>query len=247
MTEKKFVKSFFSQPDKKNRIDVLIGRNYQNIGVHYNDTEVALFASSDDLIRTKELSTPDGSIIHLTYLPATMEFEVILNGDQIDDSVTSPEKVLARLKIPYLAGIFWYFVVLAFSLRFSALGSVTFSEILSNPFSGEVFYFITSSFVVFVALITGLVLLRRGSMFLYQIVFSLVALDLLYGLLYQVIALLFLSGGLKLVFLVAVLFSLAFKAGILIAMVKNWKQFKRFATIKKNPKARFDAALVDQG
>jgi hypothetical protein len=246
MSEQKFIKTYYSQPDKKHKVDVLIGRNYRNIGVNYDDQEVAMFNSSDDLLEAKEIITPDNAVIHLTYIASTMEFEVVLDGQQIDDSVTSPKKVLASLKTPYFAGIFWYLVVLIFSLRFSSLGSVSMNDIISNLFSADVFYFITSSFIVFASLIVGMIFLPRGSAVLYRTVFILVALDLGYGLFYQLIVFFFLPGGIKILFFIAVLFSVGFKAGILVVMIKNWSKFNRFSAIKKDPKARLSPDLLDQ-
>jgi hypothetical protein len=229
MEEKKFTKSYLSLPDKLNKVDILIGRGYRNLEVHYNGKKAAEFANSDILEKSQEINF-EGQIIHVRYLPKTMEFEIFLNGVQIDDSVTSPKKVLTALQIPFIAGVTWYLVIILFSMRIISPTLAARGGLFANLLSRDVLYYFTSSVIVILFVVAGWLLLKKGSQMLYLAVMIVIGIDLVYGLVYQIMAVMLLSGGFKLLFVIGVLTSLAAKITMLLFMFKNWNKFKSFAT-----------------
>ncbi|MBK9191235.1 MAG: hypothetical protein IPM77_06805 [Crocinitomicaceae bacterium] len=228
MEEKKFTKSYYSQPDRLQKVDILIGRGYKNLEVHFNGKKAAEFANSDILEQSQEINF-DGHIIHVRYLPKTMEFEIFLNGTQIDDSATSPKKVLNSLQIPFIVGIVWYLVIILFAMRIISPLMAFRGGVLANLLSAEVFYYITSSTIVIASVIGGWIFLKNGSSNLYLFVMIVVSMDLIYGLIYQILAISIMPGQFKLLLILGVLTSLIAKSTILFFMIRNWTKFKTYA------------------
>lgn len=243
---KKFFKTYYALPDKRDRIDVVFERGYQNIAVRFNQNEVASFKNAGSLLEAKEITTPEGRLIHLRFLKDTTDFEVFLDGIQIDNSETSPKKVIANLNWPIYLSLSWYGIVLIFSFFYAR---PLFDLIRYNPWSlltnMAVFYMVTSTILAVIVLLTALIFLRKGSTALYLIAMIVVIADLAMGAIYQLGMMFLVSGSVKMVFIFALLIPFLFKYAAVSSFVRNWKKFKQFSHMQSLQNRKSDPALID--
>ncbi|MBI3133863.1 MAG: hypothetical protein HYZ14_04230 [Bacteroidetes bacterium] len=243
---KKFFKTYFGIPDKQNRVDVGFERGYRNIVVRFNGNDVALFNSAADILTTREITTPDNRLIHLKFLRESTDFEVFLDGIQIDNSETSPKKVIAHLKWPIYISMSWYIIVLLFSFYYAPF---LYSMVLQKPLmlltNIAIFYLITSTMLVLLTMIISLIWLNKGNTVFYMIAFIVVAGDLFFGAFYQLTTMFTFGGGFQILMLFALLLPVLFKSAAVGSFYRNRAKFKQYVHMSSLTKQKTNPDLVD--
>ncbi len=241
---KKYFKTYYSLPDKHNKIDIVFERGFRNIQILYNGKEIAVYPSASSLLKTVSVETPDESLVNIRFLKDTTDFEVHFNAVQIDNSESKPENAVPNLKWPVLVCIAWYaFVVIMFSIRTNGLSLIArYPEmLLSDP---KILFTFTSSFVVGTTLATSLIFLKSGKMFFYYLVIIVTIIDAAYGLmvpLYQSIIM-----GYEFDFTVVLfLFPLAIKSVVIWVYVSNLNLYRQYQFNKATIKRKTNNNLVD--
>lgn len=243
---KKFFKTYYSIPDKQNRIEIVFERGYRNILVLYNGKEVAGFPGAGTLLETKEITTPDGRLIHLKFLKDSTDFEVFFDGIQIDNSETSPQKVINNLKWPIYISMSWYIIVVIASLFYAdgAYGMIVREPLLMFTNIG-IFYFITSTYLVLIFMIIALFWLNKGNTALYFTAMIIVVGDLVFGTVFQIISVLTFSEGFGFLLIIAFILPLLFKSAAVGAFVRNWNKYKQYANMRSAMQKKINPDLVD--
>lgn len=241
---KKFFKTYYSLPDKHNRIDVVFERGYKHIQVLYNDVELATYASAAELKRTQILETPDESVIHIRFLKDTANFEVFFNAAQIDHSENTPAKAIPYLKWPVIACLAWYcFVVLFFVFRTNAPEVLWHKPklLLTDP---SVRYLLTSSLMTAAVLLTFLIRLQAGQLFYYYLALIATSIDAVYGILAPFTAPV-MTGTRNDYTVVLILLPLAIKSVLIWVLITNRGLYKQHAFNKTTFKRKTNPGLVD--
>jgi hypothetical protein len=243
---KKFFKTYYGIPDKQNRIDVGFERGYRNIVVRFNGKEVASFATAAEILKTREITTPDNRLIHLKFLKESTDFEVFLDGIQIDNSETSPKKVIGHLKTPIYISMTWYIIVLLFSFYYGIHLYKYIARDVTILFTDiSIIYLITSTYLVVIAMLVSLVWLNKGSSLLYLVAFGIVAGDMAFGAVYQFTILFLVNPDFVFLNLLALAIPLLFKLVAVSSFTRNWKKFKQFSHEKALTRQKTNPDLVD--
>jgi len=241
---KKFFKTYYSIPDKHNRIDVVFERGYKNIQVLYNGTEIGNYPSASLLTKSTQLQAPDESLIHIRFLKDTTDFEVFFNAVQIDNSETKPETVVNSLKWPVYVCLAWYAsVIIFFCIRTNAVEIISrYPDVLiTDP---RVLYSLTSSMVAALVLIIGLATLRSGNALFYYLTMVVVLIDSCYGLIMPFAAPIMVDFQIDFT-LFLFLFPLAIKSVVLWVYFSNLKSYKQYIFNKSTIKRKTNTNIVD--
>lgn len=247
---KVFFKTYYSIPDKLNRVDVAFERGYRNIRVLYNQNEVAHFQTAAEILSSKEILLPDDGIIHIRLLKEDeIDFEIFLNGVQIDNSSTSPAKVAKSLRFPVNMGLLWYSLALLFSIL--TLREMIWylikhhaSEFIFNP---VMVYLFTSTVVVLILLLINLWTMRKGNMVLYYIMFIAVVLDMLYSAILRLTEMISSESALQTASIVffGILLPLSIKIFMIISFYRSIKKYQLYASTQASMMRKFNSDLVD--
>lgn len=247
---KVFFKTYYSIPDKLNRVDVAFERGYRNIRVLYNQNEVAHFQTAAEILSSKEILLPDDGIIHIRLLKEDeIDFEIFLNGVQIDNSSTSPAKVAKSLRFPVNMGLLWYSLALLFgilTLREMIWYLIKYhaSEFIFNP---VMVYLFTSTVVVLILLLINLWTMRKGNMVLYYIMFIAVVLDMLYSAILRLTEMISSESALQTASIVffGILLPLSIKIFMIISFYRSIKKYQLYASTQASMMRKFNSDLVD--
>ncbi|MBK7128523.1 MAG: hypothetical protein IPM74_00900 [Crocinitomicaceae bacterium] len=247
---KVFFKTYYSIPDKLNRVDVAFERGYRNIRVLYNNKEVAHFQTASEILTSKEILLPDDGVINIRLLKEDeVDFEIFLNGVQIDNSSTSPAKVAKSLRFPVNMGLLWYGLALLFG--FFTFRELIWSLIKYQPsefiFNPIIVYFFTSTVVVLLLLTTNLWTIQKGNMVLYYIMFIAVVLDTFYSFIIRLTEFVDAVSAYHLAILVffGVLLPLSVKIFMIISFYRSIKKYQLYANTQASMKRKFNSDLVD--
>lgn len=243
---KKFFKTYYSLPDKRHRVDIVFERGYKAIQVLFDGKEITTYPTAGVLLESQELITPDEHVLHIRFLKDSVEFEVFLDGIQIDNSETSPIKIVKSLKWPIYVSMSWYLLIFV-------LAAITVPELfvmmLQKPIllitEPLVIYSVTSSLVVLAILVSSLVTLKYGYLSLYYVALIAISIDLIFGLLFRLPELL---GGNKTFFLTLIfgyLLPIVFKSAVIWSFQKNAAKYRQYSKMKMSLKPKRDADLVD--
>jgi hypothetical protein len=214
--------------------------------VLYNGKDVKRFAHAPDLFESQEIITPDDAVIHLRFLKDLVDFEVFLDGQQIDNSETSPAKIVDSLRFPVYFGIGWYVLIL-FIAAFAYDGIYT--HIFRNPesllFDWTVFFMVTTSVAVTLILMITLLTLKAGNLAIYYIALAAVALDAGCGVMTQLIAMPFATGNAFVVTLFFIGIPLIFKTILIRSFYRNAQKYKQYILLKAAQKQKTDENVID--
>lgn len=198
------------------------------------------------LLKTQEIISEDDTVIHIRFLKDTTDFELFLNGQQIDNSETSPSKVADSLRWPIYISMSWYILVLVIS---GIVNPRIYELIFNSPKAlynhPIVIYLITSSFVVLIVLVLALWMLKKGNLLLYYLALIVVCADLLLGIVTQLPTIIFAENGRLIIFLLYILLPLIFKSAVIRSFLINIKKYKEFIRQKAQEQPKMDAELVD--
>lgn len=238
---KKFFKTYYSIPDKHNKIDIIFERGYRNIEIKYNNELVANFNSASELFNTKELLTADESLIHIKFLKDTAEFEVFLNSIQIDNSSNKPEKVLDSLKWPLIGFIGWQGIILMFTFARFPIRMIFQSypeQLFFNPY---LIFYLTLPFCTLITLVIGLIYMdKKKSTLVYYFIVSFMIADCVFSLILPRFA--FSGIGVNLLFSII---PFIFKTVIIWVFVTNKKAFFQMDKINNQIMKGKNSDLVD--
>jgi hypothetical protein len=214
--------------------------------VFYNRKEIKRYAQAPDLFESQEIITPDDAVIHLRFLKDLVDFEVFLDGEQVDNSETSPAKIVDSLRYPVYFGIGWYILILFFAaFAYDGIYSYIFSNPESLLFDWTVFQMITSSVAVILILATTLITLKSGSLVVYYLALAAVVLDAACGVMTQLIAMPFTSGNSFVVTLFFIGIPLVFKSILIRSFYNNAEKYKQYIRQKAAQKQKTNENVID--
>jgi len=241
---KKFFKTYYSIPDKHNKIDIIFERGFKNIHILYNGKEIATFSSAALLLKGVSIDTPDESLVNIRFLKDTTDFEVHFNAVQIDNSENRPEKAIPNLKWPVFVCLGWYgFIIMMFSVRTNGWGIISRhpDALFTDP---SILYTLTSSVLVSLILILSLIMLKSGNLFFYYLVLIVTCIDAIYGLLLPLYEGLIVGYKIDLTILL-ILFPAGIKSVVIWVYLSNLNLYKQYRHNKASIKRKTNNDLVD--
>lgn len=241
---KKYFKTYYSIPDKHNKIDIVFERGFRNIQILYNGKEIAVYPSAASLLKTVSIDTPDESLVNIRFLKDTTDFEVHFNAVQIDNSESKPENAVPNLKWPVIVCIAWYgFILTMFCFRTNGLSILMRypEKLITDP---GILYMVTSSLISMLVLSVSLFMLKSGKLFFYYLVIIVMFTDAVYGLIspfYDSFIL-----GYKFDFtMLLILFPLAIKSVVIWVYLTNLNLYKQYQINTATVKRKTNNNLVD--
>ena len=196
-------------------------------------------------MNTQEIIAADESIIQIRFLKESTDFEVFVNGIQIDNSETSPKKVVDNLKWPIYFCIAWYVLVLGFCYFVTWIFDMLKVRPSNLFFDPATIYLVTSSLIVVIILIVALIGLRTGNTLLYYVALIAVCGDTLFGVAYQIFVLNTSGVEFNLTFIFAFIVPLVFKSAAVRGFISNIKKYQQYVLQKSMEKKKTNAEIVD--
>jgi len=224
---------------------LLFERGYRNIQILFNGKEVKTFPVVIALLKTQEIVTDDDQVIHLRFLKDSSDFEVFLNGTQIDRSENSPSKVCDQLKWPIYITLSWYILSLSYCFFGLHLGNYLFHNPIAIINDFGIIYVFTSSFLVMSFLIFTLINLKKGNLVIYLIALLLVSGDLLFGVIGQIIIYGAFKNSFTLILFLGLILPVLFKSAVILHFIKNWRKYHKYSYLISQDKRKPNPELID--